>query len=99
MHRPLYLLGFGYLAICGAVVLRHRTVPLSAPAHGSVTPSFGGSAGEMVAAIKPHCNALEGAVAQRPHPAPSTLPWHGLSAACYARGGKIGLARRVIYRP
>jgi len=39
MHRPLYLLGFGYLAICGAVVLRHRTGSLSAPAHGTVTPA------------------------------------------------------------
>ena len=98
MHRPLYLLGFGYLAICGAVVLRHRTVPLSAPAHGSVTPSFGGSAGEWFAAIKPYCNAVEVELAQRQHPAPSPLEGHGLSAACYALGGKIDLARGVIDR-
>jgi len=98
MHRPLYLLGFGYLAICGAVVLRHRTGPLSAPAHGSVTPSFGGSAGEWFAAIKPYCNAVEVELVQRQHAAPSTLEGRGLSAACYALGGKIDLARGVIDR-
>src|SRR3989442_156563 len=98
MHRPLYLLGFGYLAICGAVVLRHRAGPLIAPAHGSVTPSFGGSAGEWFAAIKPYCNAVEVDLVQRQHPAPSTLEGRGLSAACYALGGKIDLARGVIDR-
>jgi hypothetical protein len=98
MHRPLYLLGFGYLAICGAVVLRHRAGPLSAPEHGSSTPSFGGSAGEWFAAMKPYCNAVEVELVQRQHAAPSTLDGQGFSAACYALGGKIDLARAVIGR-
>jgi len=98
MHRPLYLLGFGYLAVCGAVVLRHRAGPLSAPEHGSVTPSFGGSAAEWFAAIKPYCNAVEVELVQRQHSAPSTLDGQGFSAACYALGGKIDLARAVIDR-
>jgi len=98
MHRPLYLLGFGYLAICGAVVLRHRARPSGAPEHAPVAPSFGGSAGEWFAAIKPYCNAVEVELVQRQHPAPSTVEGQGLSAACYALGGKIELARAVIDR-
>jgi hypothetical protein len=99
MHRTLYLIGFGYLAICGAVIVRHRAWPLGpAPGHGSVDVRFAGSAGEWFAAIKPYCNAVEVELAQRQHPAPSALNGPGLSAACYALGGKIDLARAVIDR-
>ena len=98
MYRPLYLLGFGYLAICGVVVLRHRAGPLRGPEHAPVAATFGGSAGEWFAAIKPYCNAVEVELAQRQHPAPSTLDGHGLSAACYALGGKIDLARATLDR-
>ena len=98
MNRPLYLLGFGYLAICGAVVLRHRAGPLRGPEHSPVAASFGGSAGEWFSSIKPYCNSVEVELAQRQHPAPSTLEGRGLSAACYALGGKVDLARGVIDR-
>ena len=98
MHRPLYLLGFGYLAICGALVLRHRAGRATAPEQGPIAASFGGSAGEWFAAIKPYCNAVEVELVQRRHPPPSTLEGQGLSAACYALGGKIELARAVIDR-
>ena len=94
----MYLLGFGYLAICGVVVLRHRVRPSGPPEHGSVAASFSGSAGEWFAAIKPYCNAVEVELVQRQHPAPSTLEGQGLSAACFALGGKIDLARAVIDR-
>src|SRR6266446_593432 len=73
MHRRLYLLGFGYLAICGAVVLRHRAGPLRGPEHSPVAASFGGSAGEWFSSIKPYCNSVEVELAQRQHPAPATL--------------------------
>lgn len=98
MHRPLYLVGFGYLAICGAVVLRHRAASWRGgePAHASPVASFGGSAGEWFAAIKPYCNAVEVELAQRQHPPPSNLEGQGLSAACYALGGKIDRARGII---
>jgi len=100
MHRPLYLLGFGYLAICGVVVLRHRAGPSDAPppAPAPVAASFSGSAWKWFAAIKPYCNAVEVELAQRQHPAPSTLDGQGFSAACYALGGKVDLARDVIDR-
>src|SRR6266550_8812045 len=96
MHRPLYLLGFGYLAICGAVVLRHRVGPLRGPEHPPVAVSFGGSAGEWFSSIKPYCNSVEVELAQRQHPAPATREGQGYSAACYALGGKLGLARAAI---
>ena len=98
MHRPLYLLAFGYLAICGVVVLRHRAGPLRGPEHAPVAATFGGSAGEWFAAIKPYCNAVEVELAVRDRPAPATLGGRGYSAACYALGGKIDLARATLDR-
>jgi hypothetical protein len=99
MNRPLYLVGFGYLAICGGLVLRHAAASSggreSAPAHASPA-GFGGSAGEWFAAIKPYCNSVEVELAQRQHPAPVTIEGQGLSAACYALGGKIDRARGII---
>ena len=97
MYRPLYLLGFGYLAICGAVVLRqrtHRSAPAVEPTTGTV--GFGGSASQWFVAMKPFCNAVEVEVAHNRHPAPATLEGQGLSAACYALGGKIDVARAII---
>jgi len=101
MHRPLYLAGFGYLAVCATVVLRHqpRTTP-PAP-QTAPTPSmvrFDGPADQWFAAIKPFCNAVEVEISQRQHPAPSTVEGQGFSAACYALGGKIAAARAVIDR-
>ncbi len=98
MHRTLYLAGFGYLAICGAVVLRHRALSLGTPGHAPVDVRFGGSAAEWFSAVKPYCNAVEVELAQRQHPAPETLDGQGLSAACYALGGKVDRARAVIDR-
>ena len=98
MNPPLYLLGFGYLAICGAVVLRHRAGPLRGPEHPPVAVSFGGSAGEWFSSIKPYCNSVEVELAQRQHPAPATLGGQGYGAACYALGGKIDLARATLDR-
>lgn len=59
MHRTLYLVGFGYLAICGAVVLRLRMPSRHAdPEHlASALPTSSGQG--WYAAIKPFCNAVE----------------------------------------
>ena len=83
MHRALYLAGVGYLAICGAVVVRHQTRPSqpeSEPATGTV--GFAGPASQWFAAMKPFCNALEVEIAHSRHPAPATLEGQSLSAAC-----------------
>ena len=99
MHRTLHLVGIGYLAICGAVVLRHQThraQPAGEPTPGTV--GFEGSASQWFAAMKPFCNAVEVEIAQSRHPAPATLEGQGLSAACYALAGKIDSARGIIDR-
>jgi len=99
MQRTLYLVGIGYLAICGVVVLRHQThrvKPLNEPA--TVAAAFDGSASQWFAAMKPFCNAVEVEIVHSRHPAPATLDGQGLSAACYALAGKIDSARAIIDR-
>jgi hypothetical protein len=97
MHRALYLAGFGYLAICAALVARHFARPAPAPQQtGPSMVRFDGPADQWFAAIKPYCNAVEVEVTQRQHPAPQTVEGQGFSAACYALGGKLSQARAVI---
>jgi hypothetical protein len=99
MHRPLYLAGIGYLAVCAAVVVRHQ--PRATPPAPQTAPSmvrFDGPADQWFAAIKQYCNAVEVEIYQRQHPAPTTVEGQGFSAACYALGGKIAAARTVIDR-
>jgi len=97
MNRALYLAGFGYLAICAAVVTRHRA-PRAAREPVAAAVRFDGPAEQWYAAIKPFCNAVEVVLAQRRHPAPGTVEGRGFSAACYALGGKVDSARAIIDR-
>src|SRR5437016_950875 len=100
MHRTLYLIGAGYLAICGMVYVGFRAPRghRAAPEEPANTVPASGSGEAWYAAIKPYCNAVEVEIAQRNHPAPATLDGQGFSAACYALGGKIDSARAVIDR-
>ena len=98
MYRALYLIGVGYLAICGVVVLRHRAITPTAaqssqPLVVPVSPAVA-----WFQTIKPLCNAVEVTLAQRANPAPATLEGQGYSAACYALGGELDSARAVIDR-
>lgn len=100
MYRALYLAGAGYLAICGAIVLRarERATPVQPANVEPRAPGvrFGPPEHEWFLAIKPNCNAVEVEVAHRMHPPSSTLEGQAFSAACYALAGKIDAARRVI---
>ena len=99
MHRPLYFAGFGYLAVCAALVVRHSShpkAPAPPPRTIPATVRFDGPADQWFAAIKPFCNEVEVETAQHRHPAPQTLEGQGYSAACYALGGKLSAARAVI---
>lgn len=100
MYRTLYLAGFGYLALCAVVVLRHRMADAAPQPQGgepTTQPAgFDGSPQEWFPAMKPFCNAVEVELAHRSHPAPATPDGRGFSAACFALGGKIDAARRVI---
>jgi len=100
MHRTLYLIGVGYLAICGMVYVGFRKPRGNGavPDQRANSVPTRGSGEAWYAAIKPYCNAVEVEIAQRNHPAPATLDGQGFSAACYALGGKIDSARAVIDR-
>src|SRR4051794_10176696 len=98
MQRTLYLVGFGYLAICGVVVLRHQVRRVQSGQPAIVSAAFGGSAAQWFAAMKPFCNAVEVEIVHGRHPAPATIQGQGLSAACYALAGKIDSARAIIDR-
>jgi hypothetical protein len=98
VNRALYAAGWGYVALCGVVLLtRSGTAPVArggeppAPA-----PAFGGAGGAWFAQVKPFCNAVEVEVRQQQLPPPATVEGAGYSAACYALAGKIDRAREVI---
>lgn len=100
MHRALFLVGLGYLAISGVWVLKHRAprgVRPDRPDHPAPQVHYS-SGQEWFAGIKQYCNAVEAELAQRNHPAPTTPEGQGYSAACYALGGKIDSARATIDR-
>lgn len=94
MTRALYAAGWGYVALCGLVLVRPRTMPAAAP-HPAGTP-FRGEAAAWFADMKPYCNAVEVEVQQQYRPAPAGVQGAGYSAACYALAGKIERAREVI---
>jgi len=100
VNRALYAAGWGYVALCGVVlVTRSGSPPLprggEPPAPVAPVP---GAAGEWFAQVKPFCNAVEVEVRQQHLPAPATVEGAGYSAACYALAGKIDRAREVIDR-
>lgn len=103
MYRALYLAGAGYLAICGAIVLRHRFPPKPDYSFIPTDPAatrYGFSAagyGWWVRS-KAHCNAVEVELMHRRSPPPQTFDGQGYSAACYALAGKIDSARAIIDR-
>jgi hypothetical protein len=98
MYRVLYLIGLGYLAICGVLVVRHLAARPIASQPSQPTLIAGSPAVEWFRAIKPLCNAVEVTLAQRSNPAPATLEGQGYGAACFALGGEIDSARAVIDR-
>jgi hypothetical protein len=99
MHRPLYLAGIGYLAVCGMIVVRHRTAqPQGEPVIAPTVTNLGGPAEQWFAGIKARCNAVEVTLALQHNPAPATLEGQGYSAACSALAGQIDVARAVIDR-
>jgi hypothetical protein len=101
MNRAFYIAGVGYVAICVALIVRHRPAPFVArvaptPAHLSGSPYRGNDAAEWFRQAKPFCNAVEAAVRVRQLPPPQTLDGAGFGAACFALGGKMDLAQRTI---
>ena len=101
MNRPLYALGWSYVALCGLLLAIARLRPAPAPAPQGGDPPrppapFQGEGAQWFAAVKPFCNAVEVGVRQQNTPPPSTVDGAGYSAACYALAGKIDDAKKVI---
>ena len=96
MTRTLYAVGWGYVAICGLLLARSRSVPLQPRPNHAPAPAFRGDASGWFAQMKPFCNAVEVEVQQQANPAPSGADGAGYSAACFALAGKIDRARATI---
>ena len=103
MNRPLYALGWSYVALCGLLLAIARMQPVPAPVPQGRPPAHHhepspGEGGQWFAGMKPFCNAVEVEVRQQHVPPPATVDGAGYSAACYALAGKIDQARKVIDR-
>jgi hypothetical protein len=96
MNRALYAAGWGYVALCGWVLLRGGPRPAGSGEPPAPVAPFRGAAGEWFAQVKPFCNAVEVEVRQQHLPPPAGVEGAGYSAACYALAGKIDRAREVI---
>jgi hypothetical protein len=96
MTRTLYAAGWGYVALCGWLLVRPQA-PAPRPSHAPA-PTFRGDAAGWFTRIKPFCNAVEVEVQQQYTPAPQGADGAGYSAACFALAGKIARARETIER-
>lgn len=103
MSRVYRLVGWSYVALCGALVMasRRQLPPPAQAAQGEnqVPPVVNATdAAQWFRRVKPYCNSVEVATLQRDSPPPATIDGAGYHAACLALAGKIDDARRVIDR-
>jgi hypothetical protein len=100
MHRAYYLAGWGYVAICAALVVRTTRGEPAALTHSTTSrtprPRAASTAAEWFRRVRPYCNAVEVSSLKRGFPAPATLEGAGYEAACFALAGRIDDARRRI---
>jgi hypothetical protein len=104
MHRIFYIAGWGFVAICAALIVRATGV--IDPAYPAHVPGDGLEAVEVVEGrvptaeewfrrAKPYCNAVEiGFI--RSIPAPGGVDGAGFEAACFALAGRTDDSRRII---
>jgi hypothetical protein len=103
MQRAFYLLGWGYVAICCALILRERRAPEPArlrTAPGAAAPvAFDPTdAVQWFRRVKPYCNSVEVGLVPAQVAPPATVRGAGYHAACFALAGRIDDARRIIDR-
>jgi tetratricopeptide (TPR) repeat protein len=105
MKRALRIAGWGYVAICAALVAGSLRRPADAPAAAArpsaarqpvVAQTGVPAASVWFRRVRPYCNPVEAQVVIRDTPAPPTVDGQAFLAACYALAGRIDDARRVI---
>lgn len=104
MNRILQLVGWGYVAICAALVLgtpgaigRGASAPWAntPPSAGGDPPGTVADADQWFRRMKPYCNSVEVGLV-RNTPPPATWEGSGFQAACFALAGRTDDSRRVI---
>jgi hypothetical protein len=110
MHRAFHVAGWGYVAVCAALIYRSgafRGAQATAPTRATTTAELAGEpnaaapgsfaeAEQWFRRTRPYCNSVEVGVVQRQSPAPTSVPGAGFEAACFALAGRIDDARRRI---
>ena len=100
MSRAYYLFGWGFVAICAALLLgstRNDVVPTARSTRHEPVAAAGGEPAEVwFRRARPYCNAVEVRVLQRQTAPPATTAGAGYHAACFALAGQIDEARRII---
>jgi hypothetical protein len=103
------VIGWTYAGVCAALAFAASPAAPVRPRNGApaprvapppapprAVPSNAADAAEWFRRVKPYCNAVEVANAQRDTPAPHTVEGSGFGAACFALAGRIDDARRAI---
>jgi hypothetical protein len=103
MNRGFHVVGWGYVAVCTALVVRALAVGAGSAAFAPAGPAApagtgqgGSDAAQWFRRAKPYCNAVEVGTLQQQSPAPPTPDGQGYRAACHALAGQTDAARRVI---
>ena len=97
--RPLYLIGWGYIAIATLLVSRAEYAAANATGVVFVQPSVmpAGPPGLVwFLNVKSRCNALEVELTMTRTPAPDGWEGTGYAAACFALAGKTARAQVLI---
>jgi hypothetical protein len=97
MHRLFHIAGWGYVAICAALIV--RATRAGEPAHPAFVPgeTATANAAEWFRRVKPYCNAVEIGFVRQASP-PTGVAGAGFEAACFALAGRIDDSRRIIDR-
>lgn len=103
MTRVYYLFGWGFVAICVALVLgatreagRRDAATSRRTSSEPPTASGGEAAAVWWRRVRPYCNSVEVRVLQRQTAPPATTAGAGYHAACFALAGQIDEARKII---
>jgi len=103
MTRTHYLFGWGFVAICVALVLgatpdtTRRASPASRRTRAEAPAAAAGEEAEIWwRRVRPYCNAVEVRILQRQTAPPATTAGAGYHAACFALAGQIDEARKII---